>query len=71
MAEKKFLISIGKKIKIHRQKNNMTQNDLAIECNFEKATMSRLESGKANPTVRTLVIVSNALDIHISELFID
>jgi transcriptional regulator with XRE-family HTH domain len=71
MAEKKFLISIGKKIKQHRLRNNMTQNDLAIECNFEKATMSRIESGKSNSTVRTLVKISNALGIHISELFID
>lgn len=49
----------------------MTQNDLALECDFEKATMSRIESGKANPTVRTLLKISNALDIHISELFVD
>lgn len=49
----------------------MTQNDLAIECNFEKATMSRIESGKSNPTVRTLVKISNALHIHLSELFIE
>ena len=71
MAEKKFLITIGKKIKQYRQRNNMTQNDLAIECNFEKATMSRIESGKSNPTVRTLVEISNALDVHISDLFIE
>lgn len=71
MAEKKFLVSIGNKIKQFRRRNNMTQNDLALECDFEKATMSRIESGKANPTVRTLLKISNALDIHISELFVD
>jgi DNA-binding XRE family transcriptional regulator len=71
MAEKKFMVAVGNKIKQHRHKNNITQSDLAIECNFEKATMSRIESGKSNPTMRTLIKISKALDIHISELFID
>lgn len=69
MTEKIIPITIGNKIKLHRRRNNITQNDLAIKCNFEKATMSRIESGKANPTVATLVKISKALDIHISELF--
>ncbi len=69
MADKDFLANIGNRIRQHRVRVNMTQNDLAIKCKFEKATMSRIESGKSNPTVRTLVKISNALDIHVSELF--
>jgi transcriptional regulator with XRE-family HTH domain len=49
----------------------MTQNDLAIACDFEKASMSRIESGQSNPTVRTLHRISLALEIHIGELFAD
>jgi transcriptional regulator with XRE-family HTH domain len=71
MKEPDLLLKMGEKIKFIRMKKKMTQNDLAIECDFEKASMSRLESGRSNPTVRTLQKVCIALDIHIIELFKD
>jgi DNA-binding XRE family transcriptional regulator len=48
----------------------MTQNDLAVECEFEKASMSRIESGKSNPTVRTLLKICRVLDVKIEDLFV-
>jgi transcriptional regulator with XRE-family HTH domain len=71
MNEPDLLIKIGARIKSLRVLKRMTQNDLAIECEFEKASMSRIESGKSNPTVRTLFKICKALDVHISELFKD
>lgn len=71
MTDANFLIKLGQRIKKHRIKKNMTQNDLAIECEFEKASMSRIESGLANPTIRTLYKISKALDIEMAELFKD
>ncbi|UEG51230.1 helix-turn-helix domain-containing protein [Ferruginibacter lapsinanis] len=62
---------LGSKIKALRSKKNMTQNELAIECDFEKASMSRIESGQTNPTIRTLYKISKALDIPITEFFKD
>ena len=52
-----------------RLAKNMTQNDLAIECDFEKASLSRIEAGKTNITIRTLYKICKALDINIVELF--
>ena len=49
----------------------MTQNDLAIECDFEKASLCRIEAGKINITIRTLYKISKALDIQIADLFAD
>jgi transcriptional regulator with XRE-family HTH domain len=69
MAEKNFLTSLGARIKELRLKKNLTQNDLAIQCNFEKASMSRIESGKTNVTVLTLRKISNALEVDIHEFF--
>jgi transcriptional regulator with XRE-family HTH domain len=60
---------MGIRIKELRQKKEMTQNELAILCEFEKASMSRIESGKTNVTILTLRKISNALDVNISELF--
>lgn len=69
MNESDLQIKIGERIKTLRMKRNMTQNDLAIACDFEKASMSRIESGQSNPTIRTLYRICNALDVHIGELF--
>lgn len=71
MKEPDLLVKLGEKIRSLRMIKNMTQNDLAIECDFEKASMSRIESGRSNPTVKTLLKISKALDVHISELFKD
>ena len=69
MKELDLLVKVGEKIRIIRVKKNMTQNALAIECNFEKASMSRIESGRTNPTIRTLNKICSALEIPMVELF--
>ncbi len=68
MPEKKLLQSLGTKIKQIRAEKRMSQNALANLCNFEKASMSRIESGQTNTTLLTLNKISSALDVHISEL---
>ncbi|MBL7742629.1 MAG: helix-turn-helix transcriptional regulator [Chitinophagaceae bacterium] len=69
MTDLKFLVSLGARIKELRIEKNMTQNELAIQCNFEKASMSRIESGKTNITVLTLRKISKALEVDIAEFF--
>jgi transcriptional regulator with XRE-family HTH domain len=71
MQESDLQAKLGERIKVIRLEKNMTQNELAIECDFEKASMSRIESGQSNPTIRTIYKICNALDIHITELFKD
>ena len=62
-------IKVGNRIQQIRIEKNITQQDLAARCNFEKSNMSRLEAGRANATLSTLEIVSKALDIEVVELF--
>jgi transcriptional regulator with XRE-family HTH domain len=71
MGERKLLLKIGERIKKIRISKNMTQNQLAMECDFEKASLSRIESGKSNPTMRTLYKLSTALEISIADFFND
>jgi len=71
MQEPDLLAKLGERIREIRMKKNMSQNDLAIECEFEKASMSRIESGQANPTVRTLYKICKALNIKMVDLFVD
>jgi transcriptional regulator with XRE-family HTH domain len=60
---------VGKRIQEIRTKKNISQQDLASKCNFEKSNMSRLENGNANATLSTLEKVCNALEIDYIELF--
>ena len=69
MTQTEFLINLGARIKELRLKKNISQKDLAIECNFEKASMSRIESGKTNITVLTLYKIITALDADVKDLF--
>jgi len=50
-------------------KKNMTQNDLARVCALENASMSRIEAGKTNMTLRSLLKICKALEINMMELF--
>lgn len=60
---------IGTRIRILREAKNITQQDLADLCNFDKADMSKIESGKANPTIKTLLKITQALEVQFSVLF--
>ena len=63
-----LLISIGKNIKKIRESKKINQAELAALCNYEKSNMSRIESGKTNLTIGTLLTISKALDTTIIEL---
>ena len=62
-------IKVGRRIQEIRIEKEMSQQDLAAKCNFEKSNMSRLESGRANATLLTIQIVANALGVPAVELF--
>lgn len=65
----KLLKEIGNRIRLLRQEREISQQNLAALCNFEKSNMSRIEAGCSNVTIKTLLTISQALEIHISELF--
>lgn len=60
---------IGKQIRSIREAKEISQQDFAAICNFEKSNMSRIESGRSNLTLKTLHTIAQALCIDISDLF--
>lgn len=62
-------IEVGKRFQEIRIEKNVSQQDLAAKCNFEKSNMSRLEAGKTNTTLSTIQTVADALEILPVELF--
>ena len=62
-------IEVGKRIREIRIEKNISQQDLAAKCNFEKSNMSRLEAGRSNATLSTIEIVAKSLGVKVIELF--
>lgn len=59
----------GIRIKFLRESQNLSQNDLASLCNVEKTSISRIENGKMNVTLKTCLILSKALNVEIIDFF--
>ena len=68
MKKEVVLIRIGMKIKEIREEKNISQQDLAAICNFEKSNMSRIEAGRTNLTIGTLLKISEALNVKLTEI---
>ena len=63
-----FQHKLGKRIKALREMKGISQQELASICDFEKSNMSRLEAGRTNPTVGTLLKICAALSISLPNL---
>ena len=63
-----FQHKLGKRIKALREMRGISQQELASMCDFEKSNMSRLEAGRTNPTVVTLLKISEALSVDLPDL---
>ncbi|KPM50180.1 hypothetical protein AFM12_05610 [Jiulongibacter sediminis] len=61
----------GKNVCRERNEKGMSQNDLAATCGFEKTTISRIENGRTNCTIKTATTLAQALGISTSKLFND
>lgn len=63
-------MSVGKKIKELREAKGLSQVDLVgeIEGNIDTTNISRIESGRTNPTLYTLYRIAKALDVELKDL---
>lgn len=61
-------LKLGYKIKYIRSKNGISQLDLALKTGLTTRTISRIECGTIDPKYSTLVRISEALEINITEL---
>ncbi|WP_294278248.1 helix-turn-helix transcriptional regulator [uncultured Chryseobacterium sp.] len=51
-----------------REQKGWSQSDLASACNKDRQAIEKLENGKVNPTLYTLLELANALGISLPEL---
>lgn len=64
-----FLKKFGENLKSVRLSKNITQAELAIDCDFDVSVISRIERGVVNTSLSNLKLISSALDISLKELF--
>jgi putative transcriptional regulator len=64
----KELLKLAEQIKKRRLELNLTQEELAHRCNFDRTYISMLERGKRNPSYLNLMKLCNGLDILLADL---
>jgi len=60
--------SLSRNIKARRKELGISQEKLALLCALDRSYMSEIERQLANPTIETLLRISNALQAMPSEL---
>jgi DNA-binding XRE family transcriptional regulator len=64
-----YLKKLGQKIVQIREKKKMTQYKLAKDILTDQSNLARIEEGKVNPTVKTLLKISSILNCKVKDLF--
>lgn len=64
-------MKIGNKIKIARSNKQFTQEELATQLNVSRTAVSNWENGRNYPDLKTLIQISDILDISIDSLLKD
>lgn len=59
----------GEKVKKLREKNKMSQLELAQKARLDLTTINEIENGNREPMLRTIWKIANTLGLTISELF--
>lgn len=59
---------LGQQIVELRTKKGWSQADLARICNKDRQSIEKLENGKVNPTLYTLLEIANALEVPLKKL---
>ncbi|BEV04486.1 helix-turn-helix domain-containing protein [Chryseobacterium gambrini] len=68
MTREQLKTELGKRIIRLRKQKGWSQSDFARACNKDRQAIEKLENGKVNPTLYTLLELAIALEISLSEL---
>ena len=62
-------MDIGRKMKLLRKAEGLTQEELAKRLNISRVNYTRYENGKVRPDYETLIKIADYYDISLDELF--
>ncbi len=69
MTKADFLQQLGASIAKHRLKLKLSQTEVAYRCDIERGNLTRIEKGKSNVTAETLLKISEAINVPVSNFF--
>lgn len=64
-----YFKKLGQNIARQREKKKMSQYKLAKDILTDQSNLARIEDGKVNPTVKTLLKISIALKCRVKDFF--
>ena len=71
MNKSEYLKVVGERVKAIRLSKHLTQLDLVgrMAGEIDPTNISRIESGRANPTIFTMYRLAEALEVPVSDFF--
>jgi transcriptional regulator with XRE-family HTH domain len=66
--DEKVLRAFGKNLQLLRKQQDFSQEELAYRSGISLSQIARIETGRVNPTVCTLIVISRTLKIKPTEL---
>jgi transcriptional regulator with XRE-family HTH domain len=67
--EQEIIKEFGKKLKEFRDEIHLSTRQLADKAGLDYGNINEIENGKKNPTLTTIVLLAEALEIHPGQLF--
>ena len=68
MNKEQLKKKVGQRIVELRSQKGWSQSDLARACNKDRQALEKLENGKVNPTIYSLLEIAKALEVNLKEL---
>jgi transcriptional regulator with XRE-family HTH domain len=69
MNDAVFLKKVGQNIKKIRIAKKLTQVELGDLCGTEKSSVNRIEAGRTNPTLTTIKLIAEGLQVDVADIF--
>ncbi len=68
MNKEQLKKKVGQRIVELRSQKGWSQSDLARACNKDRQALEKLENGKVNPTIYSLLEIAKALEVSLKDL---
>ena len=62
-------VRFGERVKTLRKATGLSQEEFAERCGFARSYMSKVERGKANPSLDAVQTLADALKVKVRDLF--
>jgi transcriptional regulator with XRE-family HTH domain len=70
LNENDLILAFGQKVRLIRKSKKLSMQHLANLAEIEVSQIYRIEAGKINPKLTTILILAQALEIGVAEFFI-